>query len=263
MAQVFMPRPATASAGAPDAVGSRAGQRPDFDYGSIPSGYYDSVFRRRSGVQSKWHHAKFARIRAEMGSYESHLDIGCGPGTFIGTLAPDRNSTGVDIASDQVVYAQRTHGTPEHRFRHIQPGQLPFGENSFDVVTLVELIEHLSEDDNIDLLRSAHAALRPGGRIVVSTPNYASLWPLLEWMVGRLGEVSYAEQHITHFTRPRLERLLKRAGFTGTSVDAYQWLAPFFAALNWTVADLAERAEPGALVSRVGFLLIGTGRNRS
>ena len=81
--------------------------QPKCAYDSIEWGYYDRVFRRCAGIQSKWHHLKFARIRSEMSNYDTHLDIGCGPGTFIGTLKSSALSVGVDIAENQIAYAHR------------------------------------------------------------------------------------------------------------------------------------------------------------
>ena len=40
----------------------------DFDYNSIEAGYYDRVFHKRAGIQSKWHHLKFAPIRDRIGA---------------------------------------------------------------------------------------------------------------------------------------------------------------------------------------------------
>ena len=174
-----------------------------FDYDSISPGYYDVVFRRRSGIQSKWHHLKFARVCASMGSYGSHLDIACGPGTLIGTLASHSPSVGVDIAPDQIRYAERTYGTPDHRFEQIEEGTLPFPEATYDIVTLLDVIEHLTENEANQLLLETHRVLRPGGRVLIGTPNFASLWPAVEWFVNRLGEVSYEHQHILHFDPQR------------------------------------------------------------
>ena len=82
-----------------------------------------------------------------------------------------------------------------------------------DIVTMIELIEHLNEEDGLNLLREARRTLRSGGRIMISTPNYASPWPVVEWFVNRLGAVSYEDQHISRFNRTHLEALLRRAGF--------------------------------------------------
>ena len=236
--------------------------QPTFAYDSIEGGYYDRVFRRCAGIQSKWHHLKFARIRSEMSNYDTHLDIGCGPGTFIGTLKSSALSVGVDIAENQIAYAQSRYGSPHHQFKCFDPIALPFEDETFQAVTMIELIEHLSMKDNVALMREAFRVLQPNGLILVSTPNYASLWPMLEGLVNKFGEVSYEDQHITRFNRSRLDAFMQQAGFGHTRVEAYQFLAPFFACLNWRLADMVHRLEPNYLVSRCGLLLIGRGRKR-
>ena len=236
--------------------------QPKFAYDSIEWGYYDRVFRRCAGIQSKWHHLKFARIRSEMSNYDTHLDIGCGPGTFIGTLKSSALSVGVDIAENQIAYAQSRYGSPNHQFKCFDSIPLPFEAGTFQVVTMIELIEHLSMKDNFALMREAFRVLQPNGLILVSTPNYASLWPLVEGLVNRFGEISYEHQHITRFNRSSLDAFLQQAGSCHTRVDAYQFIAPFLACLNWRLADVVHRLEPKYLVSRCGLLLLGRGRKR-
>jgi 2-polyprenyl-3-methyl-5-hydroxy-6-metoxy-1,4-benzoquinol methylase len=236
--------------------------QPRFACDSIEWGYYDRVFRRSAGVQSKWHHLKFARIRSEMSNYDTHLDIGCGPGTFIGTLKSPALSIGVDIAENQIAYAQSRYKSPSHQFKCIDSIPLPFEAGAFQVVTIIELIEHLSMKDNFALMREAFRILEPNGLILISTPNYASLWPVIERFVNKFGDISYEHQHITHFNRSSLDALMQQAGFCHTRVDAYQFIAPFLALLNWRLADVVHRLEPKHLVSRFGLLLLASGRKR-
>jgi 2-polyprenyl-3-methyl-5-hydroxy-6-metoxy-1,4-benzoquinol methylase len=169
-----------------------------FDYDTLPTGYYDQVYRKKSGAQSRWHHAKFAHFARAMPGAGRHLDIGCGPGTFIGTLAGGAfDSTGVDIAQAQIDYATENYGGPGRTFTTVATGALPFEDDTFDVVSMIELIEHLPHARNIELLRDALRVTRPGGRILVSTPNYGGCWPWIEKLVNRMGGVDYTDQHIT------------------------------------------------------------------
>jgi len=234
-------------------------QYPINEYDALPAGYYDAVFHRGRGVQSKWHHLKFDRFRDELGPFSNHLDIGCGPGTLIGSLDGVGHSTGIDIAKFQIEFANQNYPAANRTFRAIEPGTLPFDDDSFDVVTLVEVIEHVEDDACAALLGEAYRVLVSGGRLLVSTPNYGSLWPLVEALVNRLGAVSYEEQHINCFTRARLEDFLIKTGVCSVEVKCYMLAAPFAATVSWEFSDLIKRLEPDWLVERVGLSLFGTG----
>ncbi len=231
-----------------------------YDYTSIDPGYYDHVFRRNAGIQSKWHHLKFAHVRAQMPrEYDRHLDIGCGPGTFIGTLSNEARSVGIDLADPQIQYARREYQTEKREFRCVAAGELEFDDDTFDVVTIVELIEHLEMGAIERLFSEVRRVLVPGGKLVVTTPNYGSLWPLLEKIVNARAEVTYEDQHITFFKRRPLLDLLERTGFGRRASVTFQGAAPFAAALNWKLADAIQMVENPLLSHGMGFLLLGTG----
>lgn len=226
-----------------------------FDYGSIPTGYYDAVFHRGHGIQSKWHQLKFARVRELMGEPRRHLDVGCGPGTFIGTLGEGFSSLGADIAPAQLDFARARYQNATRTFSLIENGRLPADDGSIDAVTMIELVEHLDDGALSQLLGESMRVLSPGGRLIVTTPNYAGAWPLVEWLINRAGPVDYAQQHINRFNRQRLAETLSAAGFTEVTVGAYQFAAPFAASLGWAMADRVAALEPGWLVNGAGLLL--------
>lgn len=229
-----------------------------FDYESIPPGYYDDVFRRGRGVQSKWHHLKFRRLREAISPGSRHLDFGCGPGTFLGTLDKSIDSLGVDISAQQVAYAQEHYGAPHRRFQADATGDFQLARDHFDCATVVEVIEHLPRPLTLSILEQIRTALRPGGRIVLTTPNYRSGWPILEYCVNRLAPVSYEDQHICKYTKSRLRKLLADGGYTSIQVTSYLFAGPFAAALGWGFADWIDRVEPRWIGACGGFLLLAT-----
>ncbi|MBP9854311.1 MAG: class I SAM-dependent methyltransferase [Candidatus Omnitrophica bacterium] len=229
-----------------------------FDYGSIDAGYYDRVFHKKQGPQSKWHHVKFRFLKEKMGDYNDHLDVGCGPGTFVGLLDSGKKSVGVDIAQEQIIYAREHYETPLHTFVHIQAGQpFPFADHSFDLVTMVELIEHLPYEDTLTLLTEVKRVLKPGGRVLITTPNYASFWPILEFFVNKFSELSYQDQHITFYKKPILRNLLKDSGFQNEHVQSFQFLSAFAAFIHWNFSDFVYDLEKPFIASWFGSLLFG------
>jgi 2-polyprenyl-3-methyl-5-hydroxy-6-metoxy-1,4-benzoquinol methylase len=229
-----------------------------FDYDTIPSAYYDDVFSRGRGAQSKWHHLKFERVAQELEGFARHLDIGCGPGTLIGAYGRARNSVGVDIACSQIEHAREKYGSDRAAFYCSTVAELPVEVRDFDAVTAIEVIEHLAEEDVRLVLAGGIERLRPGGRLVVTTPNFGSAWPLIEIAVNRFGRVSYDVQHINKYRPRSLRRLLEELGLVDVHVEPILLISPFVASLSWSLADRFSRLER-PLARRLGLLLLATG----
>jgi SAM-dependent methyltransferase len=84
-----------------------------------------------------------------------------------------------------------------------------FSENSFDAIVMSHVIEHVH--DPIDLLRGCHRILKPGGFLVVITPNAAS-WG--HRIYGADWRGLEPPRHLHIFTLPSLSLVSTRAGFT-------------------------------------------------
>ena len=229
-----------------------------FDYESIPAGYYDDVFTRGRGMQSKWHHLKFERVARELEGYRRVLDVGCGPGTLAGNFGDGHDWVGTDLSTRQIDYAQRTYGYRGPRFYHESPAGVPADEGPFDAVTMVELIEHLDPLLVDETIGEALDRLRPGGKLVLTTPNFHSAWPLLEAVINRFGDVSYGFQHINKFDPGRLVALLERHGLEQPHAEPYLCAAPFASAVGWRFADRVARLERRRVEKYLGLLLVGT-----
>jgi SAM-dependent methyltransferase len=194
-----------------------------------------------------------------MAGHRRHLDVGCGPGTLIGVLDDRFVSTGIDISRSGIDYARREYESQSKHFFAVSAPALPDDCHDYDVATVVEVVEHLAPTTLDDVLRATIGRLRPGGKLVVTTPNFHSGWPLVQVLVNRFGELNYSPQHINRFTRRRLRRLLQDLGLTDVRVHPYLAFAPFASPLGWRLADTLARLERGPIERVAGLLLLGTG----
>ncbi|MEV7191299.1 class I SAM-dependent methyltransferase [Streptomyces sp. NPDC093510] len=101
------------------------------------------------------------------------LDIGCGDGTAAATAAPllaGHRVIGVDWSQDAL---KRAHARLPYVVRgELSDGGLPFADGAADAVLFSEVVEHLVDPDSaLDELRRV---LRPGGHLMLSTPNLAA-----------------------------------------------------------------------------------------
>ena len=113
------------------------------------------------------HMARYA-FAARFATAARVLDLGCGTGYGTAELARRASeAVGVDVAADAIAYASEHYRGA--RFVEAPATQTELGDESFDLVTSFELIEHLP--DWRPLLAEAKRVLHPTGLFVVSTPN--------------------------------------------------------------------------------------------
>jgi SAM-dependent methyltransferase len=99
------------------------------------------------------------------------LDVGCGLGAFAADMQRRGwSARGTDFDAKAAWHVSKNHGFP------VDVGELreiAYPDNRFDAVTARHVIEHIREP--VGFLRECWRILRPGGRLVLVTPNVASL----------------------------------------------------------------------------------------
>lgn len=99
------------------------------------------------------------------------LDIGCGYGSLVYTFqkAGFENAIGIDLSEEQVKVAAQL-GIKGITLQDIK-SHLTTHTATYDVITGIDIIEHFSKDEVIELLDMVRASLKPEGIAVFRTPN--------------------------------------------------------------------------------------------
>lgn len=222
------------------------------NYNKITTGYYDFIYKKK-GIQSAWHHIKFNFIKKKIDQKIKHLDIGCGPGTFIGLLKKTE-SIGIDISKNQILYANKNYSN-KHKSFYVFKKKIPLKDNSIDTISLIELIEHLNNLELEKLMLECMRVLKKNGKIVITTPNYFSLWPLLEFILNFISPISYEHQHINKFHEKKLKNFLKSQNLKIDKIGSFILISPFLAPLSFkfslnfiSIDNLLCKIFPGFLL---------------
>jgi 2-polyprenyl-3-methyl-5-hydroxy-6-metoxy-1,4-benzoquinol methylase len=226
-----------------------------FDYSSIPLGFYDKIAKERKGMRSFWHYLKFQRIidYIEMIPNASKIiDYGCFCGTFLGMLDNKKfkKQIGLDILKDQIDYANSIYKTEFRDFMLIEDYKSLENVEKTNVISIVEVIEHLEISQIEEILLFASDNLEKGGKLIFTTPNYLSTWPILEIILNKVSEVNYEEQHITKFTYFNIDQKLRKINpkfseeFETEFVTTSHFLTPFIAQLSFSLAAKLSKFAP-------------------
>ncbi len=140
-----------------------------------------------------------------------YLDVGCGLGTMVASMAAlGMEATGVE-PSEIAVRRAREAGCDVHHGLLEEAG-LP--DETFDVVSMYHVLEHAP--DPIALLRECRRVMKPDGCLVVGVPNYDSM---VRHLVGRCWSALDPPRHLHHFRRGSLQAASERAGLSLRSVE--------------------------------------------
>jgi SAM-dependent methyltransferase len=137
------------------------------------------------------------------------LDVGCGTGATMGLLEQYGRVTGIDVSLKAMRYC-RAQGRA--RLCLADGESLPFTDGSFDLVTALDLLEHLANE--ADGLQEIWRVLRYGGRMVLFVPAFMFLWSDFDRFSG----------HHRRYTGGQLRQRVQEAGFQVVKVSYFNTL---------------------------------------
>ena len=214
---------------------------------SFETGYHEELKSNPASIA--FHDAEARRNLALLSRYRKGgtlLDIGCSTGLFLAKArAAGWVVHGNEYSADSAQVARATHGLD------VVSGTLQtnsFATTSFDVVTLWDVLEHIPDPQAT--LRLAATLLKPGGLLIVKTPNVDGLYP--RWSLKAspyVGFWGHAEPpgHLFQFSVSTLTRMVITAGLDPINVTharipltySFGTVAQWLRSLKWAVYCLA------------------------
>lgn len=239
-----------------------------FDYHSVAGDYQYRALHSGHPMQRFWHGGKLTMIDQlicpHLKAGSRVLEVGCGAGNLLlQARVPGSYPVALDLAMQALTFVRSrlaeadldTEAPSGFACMQAIGESLPLKDESFDCVLMSEVIEHL-EAPQISI-REAARVLRSDGRLLITTPNYRSFWPLMEWAVDRLNMAPKmaGEQHISRFDPSSLKNLLVESGLNIEYAGSIYNLSPF---LSLVSSERAKRQLQRELRSQsaLGMILV-------
>lgn len=231
--------------------------------GSVRTGEYAARGDYHRAPDASWDYlptylAKLSVVRAWLDALPATarvLDAGCGEGVLVEEYAGRLAITGVD---------------PNYSSPHVRQAsllELPFEAGSFDRALCLDVLEHLTYDEQPRALRELHRVLKGDGELLVSVPNLAHLQSRVHFLLtGRLIRTASEQKHPGDRPIAEYLRLFEKAGFATVARRGIFPTVPVLTAMirrNPVRLGWLHRTLTAALpVAGWGFLNIVTLRKR-
>jgi len=209
------------------------------------AGYYEKRwagkgYQIEGNVHSEWQRSYIKTQFPCTG--KTILDIGCGNGRIGSLFSTDNTVVGIDV-SLAAVDAARSKGLSG--LVGSIDGRLPFKDETFDVILLIEVIEHVF--DPVSLVNEIYRVLRNGGRVICTVPNASIILNRLYFLFfgefkdftaqdNVLSEGFPFTEHLHLFSPALIKKVFIRNGFTIADIRYWfpsQFIHPPFNRLNW------------------------------
>ncbi len=125
------------------------------------------------------------------------LDVGCGTGALMIELSHFGNISGIDIAQTAIDFC-KTRGISDVKVGNAL--DIPYSDNSFDVVLALDVLEHIKEDELA--IKELKRVLKPNGILITFVPAFMILWGITDTI----------SEHYRRYTRKDFKKKILSSG---------------------------------------------------
>lgn len=221
----------------------------------IPADYQFRALTNGWAPQRAWHRARLDLVADLLPPSDRtlSLDAAAGSGLVAWRFGASR-VVSTDIRFEACRFIQQNTRKPGAVASALEA--LPFRTGAFHQIYLLEVIEHLESSDALQVLRELRRVCHANGRLLITTPNYASHWGLMERSIDalRLTPRMAGEQHVSRYTAQSLASAATGTGWRIGRAGTFNLLAPLAgmassAAGAWLLRrEVARNWRAGALL---------------
>lgn len=144
------------------------------------------------------------------------LDIGVGRGEMLSCMRDwgYKNYNGIDITRSTIYYCKSINLKCEYTEDTVI--WLKSRKDSFDMITLFDVIEHIKKEDVLEFLDAIHFALKKDGLVILQTPNMQSL----DSNLHRWGDIT----HEFGLTESSFKQILIESNFRDINFYGFEWI---------------------------------------
>ncbi len=194
-------------------------------WNQVPVDYYQTGIKNNS-FQKIWHTGKLRAILdiIEISGVKPKkiLDVGCASGWFLSKLAekyPHFSLVGVDIYKPAIQYGRKVYKNLDLVLA--DGHKLPFKNNSFDLITCTEVLEHVVEPDKV--LEEIKRVLKPNGIAIIEMDSGSFLFTMAWYWWTNLRRGVWRDSHIHTFNTKILENMIKNSGLIITQKKVFNY----------------------------------------
>ena len=171
---------------------------------------------------------EFMEKKLRLPSGAKLLDVGCGTGAILDMLSKKYQTYGQDVSPQAIEFCR------QRGLRNLYSGPLdhvPEEYGTFDVVTLLDVLEHI--DDDAAALRNINALLNDRGIVLITVPAFPALW----------GAHDVVTHHKRRYVQKSLRAVVEGAGFAVEHISYFNFFLFPVALVRRTVARLTGSSD--------------------
>jgi len=172
----------------------------------------------------------------------------------LGLYLKSNKSIGVDISKNQIEYAKAKY--PEKTFYTVEEFENLYLEDTFNTITVIGLLEFLSDEEILDLITYLKTLLKKEGNIIFSTPNFKGSMKLFSKLLKYLSPISYEDEWITKKGKKEFFQLFYENNIHNFSIEKHINFGIIFSFFNLNFGTKTSQIIAKIFKYKIGWILL-------